>query len=124
MAVIAGNVFNSMLAHVPGCQLPCLFMTGKAFCIPRLDFDIFAVIKYIHSTSATLFYMICSGTVAGFTGILAFGSFDGLFGVDGLRVSFILGFVTAFARCCSDISFLSIGLFSPHIVTQCQGDGS
>jgi hypothetical protein len=73
MTVIACNAFHSMFAHIPRRHLPRLFMTGQTFCIPSLDIDILAEIKYIHAATSALFHMLRSGTMAGFAGILAFG---------------------------------------------------
>lgn len=108
MAIVACNVPVLMFAHVPECDLFCFLMAGKAFCRSCFWVHLFTKIEYVYPPSTALFHVFCTGTVAGFAGLLIFRSLRLSLGMNGPGICRILRFMTPFARGGSDVSLLFI----------------
>jgi hypothetical protein len=111
-----------MLAHIPGCDLPRLFMTGETFCGPGISIDFFAEVENIHPATTAFFDMLCTGPMTGFAGILGFRPFHRLFGMNGPGIGCILGFMATLTGFRADISFFIIRSWYFLFTAEGQGD--
>src|SRR5208283_953577 len=103
MAIVAGNTLYVVPALTPErCRL-CFIMAGEAFGRFGLRVDVLVKSKYFNASTAALFDMFCTGTMAGLAGIRASRPLHMLLGMNRLCIRCILGFVTALTGLSADI---------------------